>query len=381
MNATHSKAALVAGVTALLAATTACAPVEADERLANVYLVTTATANEFRPTISEDLAEVLKRSARIRDARATVLLPAEGRVLDQGGADLAVLRGQDTEADPGRRAAGFTVKVGEVQAVLDSTCSASTRLDLLTGLTDAAKRSDAATIVVMSSGLQTAGLLDFSRLGWDVDPDHAVDTVEEAGFLPDFAGKEVYFSGLGDATGTQAPLPAPMKSTVVAVWSALCERADAVSCTVLGGAGHEEPTTRVAGMVTVPVPTFELPPLAAGPGETVWNLDSEALFAADSAELLPAAEKALAGAAASISGRGATVSVVGHTWRVGPADGARALSLVRARAVADELMRCGVPAASITGVRGAGYDEPLPASGGRDEAASNRVVTLTVTTS
>lgn len=381
MNTTRKTLALTAGAATLVALTTACAPSEESQRLAQVFLVSTATANEYKPVVSEQVEDVLIRSARIRDSRATVLLPVDGAVREQGGAELTVLRGNDTEADPVRRAEGFEEKVAAIDSVLASTSSTSTTLDLLTGLNDAAARAEKSTIVLMSSGLQTTGLLDFSRLGWEADPEAAVDRVEQQGFLPDLRGKEVYFSGLGDTTGSQTPLPAPMRSAVEVLWSTLCERAEADSCTVLGGAERAEPAAGREAMVTVPVPVFELPPLADGPGQTVWSLDSEALFAPDSAVLLPAARSALTEAAGAVVARGATVAVVGRTWRVGPAEGARALSRDRAGAVADFLVGAGVPASSITSVRGVGYDDPVPAAPGRDEASSNRSVTLTVTTS
>lgn len=381
MNPTRNTIALAAGTAALLALITACAPSEENRRLSQVFVVSTATANEYRPAVSEDVQEVLIRSARIRDSRAVVLLPVDGTVREQGGAELTVLRGNDTEADPARRRVGFEEKVMALDSVLASTRSPSTTLDLLTGLNDAAARADNATIVVISSGLQTTGLMDFTRLGWETDPEAAVDTVEQEGFLPDLAGKDVYFSGLGDTTGDQAPLPAPMRLSVEALWLTLCERAEANSCTLLAGADRVEAAAHTDGMVTVPVPVFELSPLVDGRGETVWSLDSEALFAPDSAVLLPAARTALTDASASVVARGATVSVIGRTWRVGPPEGAQALSRDRARAVADYLVGAGVPASSITSVRGVGYDDPLPATAGRDAAASNRSVTITVTTS
>lgn len=160
---------------------------------------------------------------------------------------------------------------------------------------------------------------------------------------------------------------------------AVCRTAKADDCGVLPPApDRTAPTDRTAGVKTVPVPVFALAPIPVSTGTVDWSLDSETLFAPDSAVLRPAALAGLRDAAARILDRGATVEITGRAWRIGPAEGARALSTARAEAVAHALRDAGVPADAITSVRGLGYDQPIPPGPGQSEAAANRSVTITV---
>ena len=372
------RAAVMIGMLAVTAATvTACGVQDPDPRQ-SVFLVTTATANEQAQVIPDEIEKVLLKSAGVREAKATVLMPVEGAVTELATVDLTVKRGQDVEQDAARREGGFAPTLEELQSTVSSAHSKAKDLDALTGLDDAARRAEVSTIVVLSSGLQTRGLADFAGLGWDFDQDQLLDGLQGQGFIPNLTDKRVYFV-LGEVAGVQAPLPAPMRDTVRAFWSGVCERGKAADCQFVSAAGGGGPAATTPGVKTVPVPTFELQSRPAPEGRTSWSLDTAALFSPDSATLLPEAKKLIGEAVPKITAGSSPVDIVGHTAHFGTPEGARRLATERARAVADELQRAGVPAEKISSVRGVGYDEPLAAAPGQDEAAANRAVVLTTT--
>lgn len=369
--------AVVAALIVLALGLGACSSQEGPDPRKAVFLVTTATANEPAQTLVNEAEAVLLESAGVRDATAVVLLPREGQVDQVGTADLTVMRGQDIEQDRAKRQDGFAPILDALNQMLASAQSPARDLDLLTGLDAAARKAPASTIVALSSGLQTRGLADFAGLGWDFSLPEVLDRVADAGFLPDLTGKEVIFVGVGDVTGEQEPLPAPMRTTLEDFWRGVCERGHAASCRFVSGMGGSTPAADTPGVKTVPVPSFEIQPRPAVNGHISWSLDSSALFAPDSAVLLPVAQTVIAQAARELTTNHTSVEIVGHTARYGSPDGARQLSLERAHAVADELVRNGTPANQIASVRGVGYDEPVTPAPGQDEAAANRSVVLT----
>ncbi|AVZ38464.1 OmpA family protein [Dietzia sp. DQ12-45-1b] len=356
----------------------ACSSQEGPDPRKAVFLVTTATANEPAQMLVKEAEEVLLTSAGVREARAVVLLPQEGQIDQVGTADLAVMRGQDIEQDRTRRQSGFAPTLDALNQMLTSAQSSARDLDLLTGLDAAARKAPASTIVALSSGLQTRGLADFAGLGWDFSLPEVLDRLADAGFQPDLTGKDMIFVGVGDVTGAQEPLPAPMRTTLEDFWRGVCERGHATSCRFVSGAGGSTPAADTTGVKTVPVPRFELQPRPAVNGQVSWSLDSSALFAPDSAVLLPEAQKVIAQAARQLTASASSVEIVGHTARFGSPEGARQLSLERARAVAEELVRNGVSNSKLVSVRGVGFDEPVTPAPGQDEAAANRSVVLTV---
>lgn len=351
-------------------------------REGTVLLVATATANEPAPTLPSSATTLLERASASEQGTARILVPQDGQTVAHGESlPVTVTRNGEVEHDPREIADGLARITGRINTELATLASGQTRLDALTGLSGAARLSDHATIVLLSSGLQTAGLADFAGLGRGFDPSTVVADLAAAGFVPDLGGKDVYFAGLGEVAGRQDALPDPMRSAVTALWLAICEAGRARTCAVLPADPAQAPSAdRTTGVKTVPVPVFALTSLPAGAGTTDWTLDSDTLFEADSAVLQPKARTGLGEVARTVADRGGRVDLTGHTWRVGPADGARDLSRARAAAVADALVAAGLPVDGIGSVRGVGYDEPQSPRPGQDEAAANRVVTVRVTT-
>ncbi|MGY1831719.1 OmpA family protein [Geodermatophilus sp. SYSU D01180] len=85
------------------------------------------------------------------------------------------------------------------------------------------------TLVVVDSGLSTAGALDFTEPGMlDADPREVADTLADFGRLPDLRGWSVVFQGLGDTAAPQQPLDDARRTQLASIWTAVAERAGAV---------------------------------------------------------------------------------------------------------------------------------------------------------
>ncbi|MEV8223151.1 OmpA family protein, partial [Dietzia maris] len=348
-----------------------------------LYLVVTATANEPAPALSDGVIDLLAEANDTRMGEARILVPRNGAASQEGDViPIRVTRGPDEfENVPELKEKGLKDIARQLRSRLETVQSGQRSLDLLTGLDAAGQLSPHSTIVLVSSGLQTEGLADFAGRGWDLDIDETVAELKEKGFIHDLSGRRVFFQGLGDVAGAQQALPAPSRTTVEDFWMAVCRASQASECAFLPPApDRAAPADRTAGVKTVPVPVFDLAPVPVSAGTVDWSLDSDTLFTPDSAVLRPSALPGLHEAASQIIGRDASVTITGRTWKVGPAEGARALSVERANAVATALRDAGVPAAAITSVRGVGYDEPVQPAAGQAEDVANRSVTITVST-
>jgi hypothetical protein len=93
--------------------------------------------------------------------------------------------------------------------------------DLLTTMAEAARAVSApATLILISSGLSTAGGLDMRQVGWDASARSVAAQLKARGLLPNLAGYHVIFSGLADVTGTIRP-PQPQRTTLTNYWLAI----------------------------------------------------------------------------------------------------------------------------------------------------------------
>jgi outer membrane protein OmpA-like peptidoglycan-associated protein len=362
---------------------TACGTVPDQSQAATVIVVATATANEPGATLPLGFDQVLKAANDSHQGKLTVVTPRAGRAESVGDpVQVRVLRdGTEDENDPQLVAEGLQNISSEVATRVTSLASNEPVLDLLTGLAEAARRAPKSTIVAISSGLQTTGLIDFTGLGWEFTDSAVVDNLRATGFLPDLTGKTVFFVGLGETAGTaQAALPEPMRKQVESLWLDICRAGGAQQCSESQPTSIT-PTRSTSPAKVVDVPVFTLPPL---PDRGVIDVPvpTEALFAPDSADLLPQADGQLGGLASELRDHGATIDLVGHTWSVGSADSARDLSRQRAQAVAAALIRHGLPPQCIGSTAGVGYDQPIKPPGADElqTAAANRVVVITVHT-
>jgi outer membrane protein OmpA-like peptidoglycan-associated protein len=376
------RAASLAAVTSVALGLAGCGTPPDRSQEANLVVVATATTNEPGAQLPGGFDDALRAANATRRGTVTILMPSGGRTEQVGDPiQVAVLRdGTDQENDPDLITEGLTRIAGDLARRVQRMASNQPELDLLAGLDDAARRAPRATIVAVSSGLQTTGLADFTGLGWDFRNDDVVANLRSHGFLPDLTGKKVEFVGLGDTAGAaQTALPAPMRSKVESLWLDICHAAGADECATARPSSTVPTVSTIAAKV-VAVPQFTLPPLPAAGGSV--PMPTEALFAPDSADLLPQAQAPLAALTEALLARGATVDLVGRTWSVGPADTARTLSEQRAKAVGAALIQFGLPQQRIGSITGLGYDDPIHPAGAdaAATAAANRVVVVTVRT-
>ncbi|MGY1792819.1 OmpA family protein [Geodermatophilus sp. SYSU D00525] len=207
------------------------------------------------------------------------------------------------------------------------------------------------TVVVVDSGLSTAGAVDFRRSGLlDADSDTLAGELAEAGRLPDLEGVTVVFQGIGDTFAPQAPLERPQRTNLIDIWTALARTAGAADVVV-----EESPLTQPPAVLPAVTPVE----VAGAQTCTVTLTEDAVRFVADSAEFLDrdAAVAALTPLAQQLSRPGVSATVTGTTADVGDLDGQLQLSLERAQAVEELLVDLGARPDGMTAI-GLGSDFP-----------------------
>lgn len=252
-------------------------------------------------------------------------------------------------------------RVAQLNNLIDVTRADTPEVDLLAALALAARSvTDAVgpqTIIVIDSGLQTAGALRFQDQDGallDANPSEVVDLLRRTQQLPDLTGIRVVFTGLGDTAPPQQTLPQPARAVLVELWTAIV--------TAAGGSAEIKeaplPSTRtlegLPPVSIVPVAVRSIGPL---PSVTVLR-DGTVGFRPDQAVFRdPAAAGAvLADYAREITG-GKRAVLTGTTSSAGEEAGRLTLSRDRANAVRDLLISLGAPADRIE-ARGVGSDFP-----------------------
>ncbi|MGY1621062.1 OmpA family protein [Geodermatophilus sp. SYSU D00965] len=271
------------------------------------------------------------------------------------------------------------------QEVIDGLTSARAEdeeTDLLAAIDLAVRSIESAhgdrTVVVIDSGLSTAGALDFREPGLlDASPDTLAADRAEAGYLPDLEGVRVVFQGIGDTFAPQVPLERPQRMNLVAIWTAIIRAASDVDVVI-----QQTPLTKA--------PANGLPwvtPVEVRGGQTCTvTLTSESVqFNADSADLMnrDATVELLEPLAQQLAQPGVSAVLIGTTANVGDEAGQVELSLSRAEAVRSLLeqnldVQPDAMAAIGLGSDFPGYVEDHDANGHLIEgaAAQNRKVTV-----
>src|SRR4051812_8759404 len=236
------------------------------------------------------------------------------------------------------------------------------------------------TIVVLDSGLSTVAPLDFRTAGLlDSDPAELAASLQTAGQLPDLAGDDVVFQGLGDTAAPQGELSRPQRAGLIDLWVAIAKAAGAHDVQV------EKSPLPAASQPGLPAVSPVVLATGLSCTATVVTLTGgDVGFLPDSAEFRDrAAATAVVGPVAQqLRGAQVTATLTGTTADVGDKAGQVRLSEQRAQAVAALLTGLGVPADRLT-VTGRGSDFPgyvvdhdgsgnlIPAA-----AALNRKVTI-----
>jgi outer membrane protein OmpA-like peptidoglycan-associated protein len=316
-----------------------------------IVVAASATANEPEPVLAAgDWALFSAAGADSTNAVAYLVNTDTG----QPASVSLTPRRPDGQVEYGpRRFILIAQNVDQVQRLLTDQ-AATEPFDLLS-LIGAAVRvtSPPATLLVLSSGLSTAGGFDLRQVGWTANPASVATELKQAGLLPRLAGWKVVFSGLGDTAGRQPSLPLPQQTTLAAYWMAICHTAGAAACSI-------DDTTRPdpAPRSITPVPVVPIPVVLSvtGPhGAAGISVPTEEFFAFASARLLPGANAILAPIAGRARAGHQLVSITGYASPDGGTTAYNdALSAARAQAVMARLLALGVPSSQITRVTGAG---------------------------
>ncbi len=267
-----------------------------------IVVAASATMNEPEPMLAAPDRNILRDAGDTGRATAFIVNPNTGQAREQS---LTPVRA-DGQVDygPGRDSE-LTANVNRVQQLLTRE-AASRPFDLVSMITRAVRvTSRPGTLLVLSSGLSTAGGFDLRQVGWGAGPRATAVKLRSRGLLPSLTGWHVVFSGLGDTAGRQPALPLT---------------------SVHGPRGRSR--------TTVPADEF---------------------FAFNSARLLPGADAVLGPLAARARGQHLKVTIIGYASPDGGTSAYNlALSAARARAVQARLVALGVPASLIVKAMGLG---------------------------
>ncbi len=316
-----------------------------------IVIVPSATANESAPELSAANRAMLQSAgAGSTQADAYVVSPATGQPTEVP----LTPRRADGQVEYGpRRGYLLDQNVNRVTQLLQQQ-AATGPFDLLDMIAAAVRvTSPPGTLLILSSGLSTAGGFDLRMVGWDADPSTIAAQLKQRGLLPDLAGWHVIFSGLGDTAGRQPPLPLPQRTTLASYWMAICAAAGAAGCQV-DETTRPDPPSRS----TTPVPVVPVPAVVSvrGPdGATGVSVPSDELFAFNRAVLLPGADGVLGPLAAKARSGHLLVTITGYASPDGGSAAYNlALSRARALAVSARLVTLGLPPGQITRVTGLG---------------------------
>lgn len=338
----------VLGCLALVAAMTACGGTPPSDPSGGLAIVLGGRANMPPAAVHGVARQVSSDAVDTRSPVSVVVADGAPFVLE----DATLLRGAGAADDVDRRRAAF-------RSVLASAAAKSPESDLLGALALAARAVQPTpgrhTILVVDSGLSTAGALDFRRPGLlDADPADLAGSLQAEGVLPDLGGVHVIFQGLGDTAAPQPPLDPVAREQLIDLWTAIALAGGALDVNIertpLEG---EPPAGRPAVSVVGATGGFRCTgnDLVLDGGGVAFAADTAAFRdpAAASATLQPIAD--------ALRSAGVAATLTGTTADVGDAAGQRRLSQQRAEAVAALLVDLGVPTDKLRAV-GLGSDFP-----------------------
>lgn len=258
--------------------------------------------------------------------------------------------------------------------------------DVLSALSVASRTTPAGgTVVMLDSGLQTVTPLDFRVNDLLLaEPGEVVDFLTDAELVPDLAGRNLVFVGLGDTAAPQPGLDDRLRRNLRAIWNAVGDAGGA--CIDDADAGNRQISVEgVPAVGTVPLPQPLSPPTQCG--DTVLGEQNDVGFLPGTTDFRNE------GVARTEIGRivdqardgNQRIELIGTTARAGTREGEIRLSQQRAGRVRDIMVEQGITADRIT-VTGVGSysDEFYIPDGGPDSldpaiAAQNRRVIARLT--
>lgn len=316
-----------------------------------VVLLPSATANEPGPVLAPaDRALLYHAGATSTQGVAYVVNPATGQPTR---VNLTPHRADGQVEYGPRRDYLLSQNVNRVQQVL-RTEAASQPFDLLQMISAAVRASShPGTLLILSSGLSTAGGFNLRDVGWDADPRTVAAQLKQHGLLPRLAGWRLDFSGLADVSGRQPALPLPQRSTLTAYWMAICHAAGATACATDDTTRPDPPSRSSMPVPVVPVPAVS--PVTGPHHAAGLSVPADELFAFNSASLLAGADGVLGPLASRARAQHQFVTITGYA---SPDGGSAAYNLAlsrdRALAVRNRLVALGLPASQIDRVAGLG---------------------------
>lgn len=316
-----------------------------------IVVAASATMNEPEPALAAPDTALLRNAGNTSSrAAALIVNPNTGQAREVS----LTPRRADGQVDYGpARDSELAANVNRVQQLAGQE-AASRPFDLLTMLAQAIRvTSQHGTLLVLSSGLSTAGGFDLRQVGWGANPHAAAVTLRRRGLLPNLADWHVVFSGLGDTAGRQPAPPLPERTELTRYWLAICQVAGAASCSVDAVTRPDSPPRS-----TTPVPIVKFPRVTSfrGPhGRSRTTVPADEFFAFNSSRLLPGANGILGPLAAKARSQHLRVTIVGYA---SPDGGTAAynlgLSAARAKAVQARLVALGIPGRQIVKAIGLG---------------------------
>ena len=339
---------VLAAVPASLLITGCQAPSHVPE---TVVVLPSATANEPGPVLATaDRALLDHAGATSTRGVAYVIDPATGQAARIG---LTPLRADGQVEYGPRRDDLLQQNVNRVQRLL-RTEAATGPFDLLQLISTAVRvTSPPGTLLIVSSGLSTAGGFNLRDVGWDANPAAVARQLKQRGLLPRLAGWRLDFSGLADVAGAQPGLPLPQRTTLTAYWMAICHTAGAAACADDDTIRPDPPSRSTTPVPVVPVPAVT--PVAGPHHSAGVSVPADELFPFDSARLVAGADSILRPVVARARARGGLVSVTGYASPDGGSTAYnQALSSSRALSVRDRLLALGLPSRQIARVTGRG---------------------------
>jgi outer membrane protein OmpA-like peptidoglycan-associated protein len=350
---------------------------ELAEPTAATAFVVGGRGNMPQPRLDGDAREAAARAVDAEAMASVVVADGKPSVLDSRW--LRITGATSHARDATRQENRAKIETGIRSARADDEES-----DLLAALDLAAREVSSIDgpreIVVVDSGLATAGEIDFTQPGLlDAEPEDVVADLQASDMLPNLCGIRVTVQGLGDTASPQDPLDIAQRKQLIRIWEAVllasCAEDVSIEQRALGGPAYDD----VPGVTPVPLPE----PVRCSAGTVVLS-GGEVGFRPDSAEFsdTAAARAVLAPIAAQMVRDGVTATVTGTTANWRPIDGQVTLSSQRAQTVVDELVALGVPRESLSaeGV-GSNFPEYVPDGGPEGPldpaaAAQNRKVII-----
>ena len=217
---TARRVAAAAAAVAVISTVAGCSQSPTPDPLGAASFVIGARSNMPAPDLDGQALAVLDDAAENQSYVSIVV--ADGEPDLAGEKDLIIKGANEVAREQSKQHNRQEVEKGIRGAEADDK-----EVDLLAALTLAArtihsKNTTPSTIVVVDSGLSTAGALDFTRAGMlDADPQEVVDSLTAQDALPDLTGIDVVWQGMGDTARPQEPLSNGQRKNLQAIWTAV----------------------------------------------------------------------------------------------------------------------------------------------------------------